>query len=225
MQINAAVLALVLLFIPGILCFGIVSNLASRRNRDNIVIILQIFMYGVSSYMILAMFDKIFPCAAQFLGINVKNVALLNPSSIEKAGIDPLPIAWASAIGIIQGLIISVNINKSLLMRACRFCGITNRFSDPDAWSFLLNSDDTNNWVTLRHKERGHIYQGYVRSFSGGDKDRELIMTDVQVYDLDTAEHVGDIPILYLSFKKEDLLLEFGVKQPETRSSDQDGDA
>jgi hypothetical protein len=32
------------------------------------------------------------------------------------------------------------------------------------------------------------------------------------VFSLGTAEKVGEIPILYLSFKKDDLVLEFGLK-------------
>ena len=43
MPINTAVLALVLIFIPGILCYGVVASLASKRTRDNITIFLQIF--------------------------------------------------------------------------------------------------------------------------------------------------------------------------------------
>jgi hypothetical protein len=210
--INTAVLTLVLIFIPGILCYGVVASLAAKRNRDNTVIFLQIFMYGVSSYMVLAVCHYVTPTGTAYLGIRLDNIALLNPSSIEKAGIDPVPIAAASVVGVIQGVLITLNTNFSLLMRFCRLTRITNRFSDPDVWSFLLNSNDTDNWVTVRHKDRGHIYQGYISSFSGGDKDREIILTLVQVYSLDTAEKVGEIPILYLSFKKDDLVLEFGVK-------------
>jgi hypothetical protein len=210
--INTAVLALVLIFIPGILCYGVVASLASKRSRDNVTIFLQIFMYGVSSYMLLAACNYIWPLATAKLGINLGNIALLNPGSIEKSGIDPVPIAAASVVGLLLGVLISVNINESLLMRVCRSIGITGRFSDPDVWSFLLNSEDTDNWVTIRHKDRGHIYQGYVRSFSAGDEDRELVLTLVRVYDLETAQKVGEIPILYLAFKKDDLVLEFGTK-------------
>jgi hypothetical protein len=210
--INTAVLALVLIFIPGILCYGVVSSLGSKRSRDNTTIFLQIFMYGVSSYMILAVCNYAWPALMARLGIRLESIALLNPGSIEKSGVDPIPIAAASAAGVLQGILVAVNINSSLLMRLCRFIGLTKRFSDPDVWSFLLNSQDTDNWVTVRHKDRGHIYQGYVRSFSGGDRDRELILTLVQVYSLDTAEKVGEIPILYLAFKKDDLVLEFGAK-------------
>jgi hypothetical protein len=218
--INTAVLALVLIFIPGILCYGVVASLASKRSRDNTTVFLQIFLYGVSSYMALAIGSYVSPAIAAHLGVRFDNIALLNPFAIEKSGIDPLPIAAASLVGILQGVLITINLNHSLLMRFCRFIRLTKRISDPDVWSFLLNSNDTDNWVTIRHKDRGHIYQGYVRSFSGGDKDRELILTLVQVYNLDTAEKVGEVPILYLAFKKDDLVLEFGAKPAPEPDSD-----
>jgi len=210
--INSAVLALVLIFIPGILCYGVVASLASKRSRHNTTIFLQILIYGVSCYMILAVANYVSPAITARLGIKLEDIALLNPASIDKSGIDPIPIAAASVAGVVQGLLIALNVNFSVLMRLCRLCGVTRRFSDPDVWSFLLNSEDTDNWVTIRHKDRGHIHQGYVRSFSAGDRDRELILTLVQVFNLDTAEKVGEIPILYLACKKDDLVLEFGAK-------------
>ena len=212
MPINTAVLALVLIFIPGILCYGVVSSLASKRTRDNTTIFLQIFIYGVASYMVIAVCNYAYPSGTAYLGIKLEDIALLNPSSIEKSGISPRPIGAASVVGVILGVFVAVNINSSLLMTACRAIRITRRFGDPDVWSFLLNSKDTDNWVTIRYKDRAHIYQGYVRSFSGGDGDRELILELVQVYDFDTAEKVGEIPILYLSFKRDDLVLEFGAR-------------
>lgn len=211
MPVNAAVLALVLIFIPGILCYGVVASLASKRARDNITIFLQIFMYGVSSYMVLALANVIAPAGIARLGLHLQDLALLNPSAIERSGIDPVPIAVASVVGVVLGLLIALNINHSVLMELCRKLRITKRFSDADVWSFLLNGEDIDNWVTIRHKDRGHIYQGYVRSFSAGDKDREMILGPVRVYNFDTAEKVGDIPILYLAFKKDDVVLEFGA--------------
>jgi hypothetical protein len=217
--INAAVLALVLIFIPGILCYGVVASLASKRTRDNTTIFLQIFMYGVGSYMALALANVIAPASLARLGLHLQDLALLNPSAIEKSGIDPVPIAVASVVGVLLGLLIAVNINHSVLMELCRKLRITKRFGDADVWSFLLNGEDIDNWVTIRHKDRGHIYQGYVRSFSAGDKDREMILGPVRVYNFDTAEKVGDIPILYLAFKKDDVVLEFGADPKVTEDS------
>jgi hypothetical protein len=168
-------------------------------------------MYGVTSYMVLALANVVAPASIDRLGLHLQDLALLNPSAIEKSGIDPIPIALATVVGLLLGLLIALNINYSLLMRLCRAIGLTKRFSDPDVWSYLLNSGDTDKWVTIRHKERELIYQGYVRSFSGGDKDREIILAPVGLYSLDTAERVGEIPILYLAFKKDDVVLEFGA--------------
>lgn len=52
MPINGAVLALILIFIPGIICYGLVATVGDKRKRDNTTILLQIFMYGVASYLI-----------------------------------------------------------------------------------------------------------------------------------------------------------------------------
>jgi hypothetical protein len=125
MPINAAVLALVLIFIPGILCYGVVASLASKRTRDNTTIFLQIFMYGVTSYMVLALANGVAPASIVRLGLHLQDLALLNPSAIEKSGIDPIPIALATVVGLLLGLLIALNINYSLLMRLCRAIGLT----------------------------------------------------------------------------------------------------
>ena len=52
-EINSTLLSLVLIFIPGILCYGIVAALAEKKDRDNVTMFLQIFMYGVFSYLFL----------------------------------------------------------------------------------------------------------------------------------------------------------------------------
>jgi len=224
MPINTAVLALVLIFIPGILCFGVVSSLASKRLRDNVTIFLQVFMYGVASYMLLALAAKMAPATADSLGLRLRDMALLHPASIEKSGIDPLPIAAASVAGCVLGLLITLNINYNLLMRAYQAARITHRFGDPDVWSFILNSNDTDQWVTIRHKERGHIYQGYVHQFSAGDRDREPILSEVRVFALETAEMLGETAFLYLAFKKDDVVLELGANRlPGTTSESAGG--
>ncbi len=211
MPINTAVLALVLIFIPGILCYGVAASLASERTRDSTTIFLQIFMYGVTSHVVLAAANALHPGMTGRLGVTLDDIALLNPSATEKSAVRPAPIGIASAIGIVLCLMVTLNSNHRLLIRFCRLIRITRRFSDADVWSLLLSSYDTDNWVTVRHKERGHIYQRYVRSFSAGKKDREMVLELVQVFSLDTAEKVGEIPILCLAFKRDDLVLEFGV--------------
>jgi hypothetical protein len=82
----------------------------------------------------------------------------------------------------------------------------------------LLNSTETDNWVTIRHKERELVYQGYVKAFSSGDETRELLLLEVRVFDpgrLDASgvmQQVAAIPFLYITFVEDDVVLEFGAK-------------
>ncbi len=60
-EINATLLAVILIVIPGILCYGIVASLAEKKDRDNLTIFLQIFMYGVFSYLFLYLINHFIP--------------------------------------------------------------------------------------------------------------------------------------------------------------------
>lgn len=114
LQINGAVLALILIFIPGILCYGVVAALGDKRKRDNTTIILQIFMYGVVSYLLLYILRSFLPDFFDRLGVNIETIHILNPIEIAKSPIDPNTIIAATVVGLMEGIMISVNINYDL---------------------------------------------------------------------------------------------------------------
>ena len=166
-------------------------------------------MYGVFSYILLAgahwLWPGIFP--------DISTIAILNPAEIEKSKIDPKVVAFASLFGASEGIAITLNLNRQWILRACRRIGLSERFGDEDVWTLLLNSTDTDNYVTLRHKEQGLIYQGYVSGFSSGGEDRELLLINVTVFlDDETVTEAGKIAVLYIAFGKNDVTLEFGPK-------------
>jgi len=92
--INSTVLSLALIFIPGILCYGIVATLADKKERTNTTIILQMLMYGVMSYLVAALLNIYFPSYLPKI-----NIPILNPSKLEHASIDPIGIGYASLVG------------------------------------------------------------------------------------------------------------------------------
>ena len=227
-EVNGTLLAIVLLFIPGIICYGIVSALAEKKERDNVTKFLQIFVYGVFSYVGLAFAHRAAP--AVFPAIDA--LLTLRPSDINKLTIDPTVIAWAAVFGIGLGVIVTVNLNRQYLLKLCRKIRLTRRFGDEDVWTLLLNSTETDNYVTIRRIGDNLVYQGYVSGFSGGGETRELLIINVRVFalpdsreDTDTPpvgppespklQQVGEIPFLYLSFKEDGITLEFGRK-PDT---------
>jgi hypothetical protein len=203
-------LAVVLIFIPGILCYGIIASLAEKKGRDNITIFLQIFMYGISSYLLLYIAHHLLP----YVFADDSTIPFLHPSEFGKTSFDPKAIAWASVFGVIQGLLITLNMNRHYLMVLFRRIGLTERFGDSDVWTLLFNSKDTDNWVTIRHKERELVYQGYVKGFSSGKETRELLLMEVRVFDPDRLynsgimQQVAESPFLYMTFVEDDVVLD-----------------
>jgi hypothetical protein len=88
-EFNGTLLSLVLIFIPGILCYGIVAALGEKKDRDSITMFLQIFMYGICSCLLLAAAHWLRP--GWFLDLSA--LAILNPAVIEnkKGGQNPPP--------------------------------------------------------------------------------------------------------------------------------------
>ncbi len=211
-EINGTLLSLVLIFIPGILCYGIVAALGEKKDRDNVTIFLQIFMYGVCSYLLVAGAHWLRPGWFP----DITTLAILNPAEIEKSKIDPAVIAVASGFGVAQGVLVTLNLNRQFLLKLLRRIGLTGRFGDEDVWTLLLNSTATDNYVTIRHRDNGLIYQGYVSGFSSGGERRELLIINVIVFDADTVEEVGEIPFLYLAFKEDEITLELGRQEADS---------
>jgi hypothetical protein len=80
-------------------------------------------------------------------------------------------------------------------------------------WELTLNSPDMDSWVTVRHHDNGKVYQGWVRGYSDGGDERELLLADVTVYalsGLDTGElvEVDTIPVLYLGVDRKNIVIE-----------------
>ena len=67
--------------------------------------------------------------------------------------------------------------------------------------------------MTVRHHDSGKVYQGWVRGYSDGGDERELLLANVTVYapsGLDDGElvEVDAIPVLYLGIDRKNAVLE-----------------
>jgi len=60
----------------------------------------------------------------------------------------------------------------------------------------------------VRDFKNGLTYYGLVEAYSEDEFNREMILSDVTVYDLDTGEVLYDIEKRYLGKKEEDIIIE-----------------
>jgi len=216
-------LKILFLLIPGIVALGIIKSLGPKRPRSDLESGLQIFMLGIFCYAIAGFFEgiytwgvyiwKYYPAVGNgfwtVIGENTLGLATLNPQTGLGAG----QIAFATIIALIVGCTTASLQTHSVPHRILRAVRLTKRTNEVDIWELTLNSPTIDSWVTVRHPDNGKIYQGWVRGYSDGGDERELLLADVIVY-ASPAEgaielvEVDRLPVLYLGLDRKKIVLE-----------------
>ena len=113
--------------------YGIVAALAPKRHRTDLVTVFQIFLYGVAAYALTGIGQRFLSCIP---GATVSGNQIFS-SEIFKEGtpVDFNVVVWASVVGVLQGMLITVAQNRSWAHRVCRELGLTKRFADADGWN------------------------------------------------------------------------------------------
>lgn len=210
MSVDVLTLRMAFLLLPGIVAYGIIAALAPQRDRTNTVIAILVIMLGLISYALVAVVGQVLPAGwAKALDVPTLPLIFRTEAFTPSTPINFVEIIYGALIAALLGVALSVNINYSLLIRLCRLLRLTNRHGDADTWSFLFNSRSVKGWVTVRNWENNIVYDGYVEAFSAGKQDRELILSRVKIYNNMTGAEVDSVPVLYLSFPKDKVALEF----------------
>ena len=155
MAIDSVTLRLIFILIPGIIVFGMVSVLAPKRARTNMVIFFQIFMYGVISYFIYYIIVKLFSgVLIQYISIGNEPIIFTEYIFNADEKINFTEIIFTSILAVLIGILVVLNSNYSILLRFMQRMAITNRYGDVDVWSYAMNSP-MDAWVTARDRRRG----------------------------------------------------------------------
>jgi Family of unknown function (DUF6338) len=220
-KIDALGLKILFLLIPGIIALGVIKSIGPKRPRSDFETGLQIFIYGVVCYAITGLLEGLYlwhslPLAKtpvgkgfwQSIGDSSVALATLNP----EAGLGTGQITLATGVAIVLGCLIAKLQNHSIPHRILRRLCFTKRTNEVDIWELTLNSSNIDSWVTVRHHDNGKVYQGWVRGYSDGGDERELLLAEVIVYapSADTNElvEVDKVPVLYLGLDRKNVVLE-----------------
>ncbi len=211
-------LKILYLLIPGIISLGVMKSLGPRKPRSEFEQGLQIFIYGIACYALTGFAEGIYGSRIcdlftvdRWKAITSHAASLATLSSGEK--LDANQIALASVVALVLGCILAVVQTRSIPHRVLRRLGLTKRIGEVDIWAFALNTPDLQEWVTVRNHETGKVYQGWIFSYSDGGDERELLLRDVLVFDLDRATgqliEVDNVPAMYLGLDRKNVVLEF----------------
>jgi hypothetical protein len=209
-------LKILFLLIPGIVALGIVKSLGPKRPRSDFESGLQIFIYGVVCYAIAGFLEGVYLWGYStgkgfWETVTESSLGLATLSS--NAGLGSAQIAFATGIAVVIGCAVAMVQAHSVPHRFLRALQITKRTNEFDIWELTLNSPNIDSWVTVRHHDNGKVYQGWVRGYSDGGDERELLLADVKVF-APSAEggdlvEVDNVAVLYLGLDRKCAVVEF----------------
>lgn len=197
------IVQLVLLLLPGFIWAQLDNKYASRLEESQLWFLLRAVIFGVMAHV-----------AAWFLYWSVhQDYELVDLGKAQTAevitGRVGLELVIASACAIVLAIAWMYAINYKLFTRFLQWIRATRTYGDEDVWDYALNSSAPEaRYVHVRDFENEIAYAGWVNLFSESGKLRELLLTDVQVYDFE-GELLFTSPSIYLARKPESIHMEF----------------
>lgn len=208
MELSVLTLRVVLLFFPGVLCALIVHALTIQRERTTPQFLTSAFVYGVSTYLLLATFREAYAFGAKVAGWKAPpRVTFFNVLTNEKARIAWGEIGLSVAVALLLALVMAVVLNNNVLHKAAERVGISRRFGEVDVWGYFFNSPQIR-WVAVRDLATDTVYEGWVEAFSDTGAAPEVLLRDVTVKRNSTGTKLFDSKRVYLARDKVSLIIE-----------------
>lgn len=204
---------LAIIFLPGLIWERIVAKYGLKRPPTTFETGLRTFTFGVTSYLAtFAIFSA--------LGIDVviPDVKKDGPFIVDRVYL--AEFIAAVEISVCGAIIWLYVINKKWAGRFLRKIGATKKFGDEDIWDFAFTSDDPwAEYVYVRDYANEKVFSGWVVGFSETDKVRELLLRDVEVFDLEGLK-LYNSPLMYLGRPTHAVDIEFPARgQGETNGT------
>lgn len=216
MGLTEFTLRLLLLFFPGIVCFLIVDALTVHRERKTHEVIFFTLLFGLISYFVHAVVLEVvgirFYRVEGFPGLWIMSVstgpAFFGSLTDAKVEIDFWEIFWVAIWAVLLAFLIAFCHNRYYLHKFAKRWGITEKFGDPNVWSYAFNAKNAD-WCVVRDIPNKLMFQGRIEAFSDVEEHAELILEDVIVYNEATSEECYRAQRIYLARKREDITVEF----------------
>ncbi|WP_279483958.1 DUF6338 family protein [Aureimonas sp. SK2] len=222
MEPSLLLLQIAILFLPGMIWAHLDAKFATKGSPGQVEFIARAFVFGVASYVLtfLVYLRKGWSFSVGDLK-EMDSTFILTPE-----------MGWQVIIATIVGFVSSIawmyGVRFKVLTRILQYLGATRTYGDEDVWEYTLNSNAaTSEYVHVRDIANQIVYAGWLLTFSSTGKMREMVLRDVQVFDLD-GNALYDTPRLYIARPQEGMHIEFPAtaahidKDPKTVETDND---
>ena len=189
----------ILLFLPGVLCGGVVDALTIHSRRKPFTVVLRALVFGMGAYYLygaLILFEHgrwIVPHRMIFFrALQDKQV----PLSVGEIGVVCL-------FACVEGVLYSFCSNRKWGYRLARRFGITQTAGTLDIWESTLYAQEVT-FATVRDYKHDLVYDGWIGQFSDDGEKRELLLREVRVSRNSNSALLYGVGAVYLSLKKDD---------------------
>lgn len=209
-------LQLIVIFIPGILWERIDSQYGRSRSTQQWDILRRSFTFGLASYLItfgVYWVAGFFDPSITFYFFDFKKDASFLDSAAARQ------IAVTSAVALVCSIGWLYQANNKVITRILQRLGATKRYGDEDIWDYMFNSGRAEvEYLHLRDFEKKLVYCGWVESWSESERQRELVLRDVIVYDIEGTK-LFETPRVYLARKADNIDIEFPYRVEKAEES------
>lgn len=217
MEASSLTLRLLLLFLPGIICFLIVEALTIHRERRTHHVIVHSFVFGVLTYFVYALFIMLSLAASLVWDTTQTHIVrpadrlwFLKVAETDNATVDFGGVVLVTLLAVPLGYVVSAVINRKWLHKIAHRCKVSNKFGDLDLWEFVFNSTDpAMSWVVVRDIANDLAYEGWVEKFSDTGDPCEIVLRDVAVFRNLSGTFLYNTPAVYLARSRTAISVEF----------------
>lgn len=203
---NLFILQLVILFVPGIIWERIDAQYGRNRATSQWDIIRRTFVFGLAAYVITYFGFWLASIVCQGVSFKFFEISDTTPF-LDRTAVWQIFIT--SAVALVGSIVWLYATNRKSLTRFLQWIGATKRYGDEDVWDFTFNSRQAEvEFVNVRDFDKEITYTGWVELFSESEKQRELLLRDVIVYDW-SGNEIFKMARVYLARKSDNIDIEF----------------
>jgi hypothetical protein len=199
-------LQIIVIFIPGIIWERIDAQYGRNRATQQWDILRRTFIFGFVAYFVTF---ALFWCVSfLFEGWDFKLFDFKKDGTFLD-GVAFKQIAAASIVAMACAILWLYATNYKCFTRFLQWMAATKRYGDEDVWDYMFNSGRAEvEYVHVRDFEKKITYAGWVEVWSESEKQRELVLRDVIVYDFE-GKKLFETPRVYLARKADNIDIEF----------------
>lgn len=209
---------LVIVFIPGIIWERIDVQYGPASRPQQWDILRRTFVFGLASYVVTYGVYWVASFFVSGLSFEIfhfkKDDEFLDANSVRL-------IFSASVVAIACAVLWLYIGTYKLITRFFQFIGATKRYGDEDVWDYTFNAGRAEvEYIHLRDFAKKLTYAGWVEAFSETEKQREVRLRDVIVYDFE-GNQLFESPRMYLARKMDDIDIEFPYRTTVEQANEQ----